>query len=63
MITSEQCKSYLAECEVVVLGTASGLSIHRAIALMGVCHALVALGECLKRYERVVQEENVERPH
>jgi hypothetical protein len=55
MITSEQCKAYLTECK--VLGTSRGISIQRATAIMGICHALVALAQRLKRYDRVVQEE------
>ena len=56
MITSEQCKAYLTECE--VMGTSSEISIERATAIMGVCHALVALAQRLKRYDGVVRAEN-----
>jgi hypothetical protein len=55
MITSEQCKTYLTECE--VLGTAREISVQRATAVMGICHALVALAQRIKRYDRVVQQE------
>jgi hypothetical protein len=55
MITSEQCKSPLKECE--AMGTAPEISIQRATAVMGICHALVALAQRLKRYDRVVQQE------
>jgi hypothetical protein len=57
MITSELCKTYLTECE--VMGTSPEISIQRATAIMGVCHALNALAQRLKRYDGVVQEENV----
>ena len=56
MITSEQCKTYLTECE--VMGTSAEISIERATAIMGVCYALVALAQRLKRYDDVVEEEN-----
>jgi hypothetical protein len=56
MITSEQCKTYLTECE--VMGTSPEISIQRATALMGICHALAALAQRLKRYDGVVQKEN-----
>lgn len=39
MITSEQCQTYLTECE--AMGTSSGISIQRATAIMGICHALI----------------------
>jgi hypothetical protein len=61
MITSERCKTYLTECE--VMATSPEISIQRATAVMGVCHALEALTQRLKRYDRVVQEENGLRPH
>jgi hypothetical protein len=48
MITSEQCKTYLTECE--LMGAASQISIQRATAIMGVCHALAARAQRLKRY-------------
>ena len=56
MITSEQCKTYLTECE--VMRTSPENSIQRATAIMGVYHALAALAQRLKRYDGVVQEEN-----
>ncbi|MEA2979011.1 MAG: hypothetical protein QOF91_3712 [Alphaproteobacteria bacterium] len=56
MITSEQCKTYLTECE--VMGSSPEISIQRATALMGICHALAALAQRLKRYDGVVQKEN-----
>jgi hypothetical protein len=55
MITSEQCKAYITECD--VMGTSLKISIQRATAVMGICHALQALQERLLRYEAVVQEE------
>ena len=56
MITSEQCRTYLSECE--VMGTSPEISVQRATAIMGICHALTALVQRLKRYDRVVKEEN-----
>jgi hypothetical protein len=56
MITSEQCKTYLSECE--VMGTSPEISIQRATAILGVYHALAALTQRLKRYDGVVREEN-----
>jgi hypothetical protein len=56
MITSEQCKTYLTECEVI--RTSPEISIQRATAVMGVHYALVVLAQRLKRYDGVVQEEN-----
>jgi hypothetical protein len=49
-------RAYLTECE--VMSASPEISIQRATAILGVCHALVALAQRLKRYERVVQEEN-----
>jgi hypothetical protein len=40
------------------MGTSSKISIQRATAINGICHALAALGQRLKRYDGVVQEEN-----
>jgi hypothetical protein len=56
MITSEQCKTYLTECE--AMKNSPEISIQRATAIMGVCYALTALAQRLKRYDGVVQEEN-----
>ena len=56
MITSEQCKTYLSECE--VMGTSPEISSQRATAILGVYHALAALTQRLKRYDGVVREEN-----
>ena len=56
MITSEQCKTYLTECE--VMGTSPEISIQRATALMGIYQALAALAQRLRRYDGVLQEEN-----
>ena len=55
MITSEQCKIYLTECE--VMGTSREISVQRATALMGICQALAALEQRLRRYDGVVQKE------
>ena len=56
MITSEQCKTYLTECE--VMRTSPEFSIQRATAIMGVYQALAALAQRLKRYDDVMEEEN-----
>lgn len=56
MITSQLCKAYLAECE--AMGTVPEISLRRASAVMGICHALGALAVRLQRYDQVVQEEN-----
>jgi hypothetical protein len=55
MITSEQCNTYLTECE--VMSASPEISIKRATAIMGVCHALVTLAQRLKHYNEVVREE------
>jgi hypothetical protein len=56
MITSEQCKIYLTECEMI--RNSPETSIQRGTAIMGVHYALVALAQRLKHYDGVVQEEN-----
>ena len=56
MITSEQCKTYLAECELAAADPA--ISMQRATAIMGVCRALIILGARLAHYDAVVTTES-----
>jgi isocitrate lyase len=55
MITSEQCKTLMDECDTVA--TDLEISLGRATAAMAVCRALITLGVQITHYERVVATE------
>jgi hypothetical protein len=55
MISSECCKRYLSQCQ--ELGSAPGISIRRATAVMAVCRAWVMLGREVAHYHAVVKHE------
>jgi hypothetical protein len=57
MLSLEQCEAYLNECE--VLGAEGKLTLRRATAVMGVCHAWFALSDAIREYETIVGEEDV----
>jgi hypothetical protein len=56
MITAEECKRHLAECQ--ALGSAPHLTIRRATAIMAICRAWFVLARELARYHAVVQAED-----
>jgi hypothetical protein len=56
MITSEQCKAYLAECR--ELGSAPDISSRRATAIMAICRAWVTLSREVAVYDIVLKNED-----
>lgn len=55
MITVTQCDGYLANCQ--KLGADPTISIERAAAIMGICHALIQLMQRIRRYDLIVRQE------
>ena len=49
MISLEDCKAYLSECQ--ALAEEAKLSLRRATAVIAVCHAWLALRDAIFTYE------------
>ena len=56
MISLEECKAYLDECQ--ALAAEAKLTLRRATAVMTVCHAWLALSDAVRRYKTIVGEED-----
>ena len=56
MISLEDCKAYLSECQ--ALSEEAKLSLRRATAVIAVCHAWLALREAIFTYETIAAEED-----
>jgi hypothetical protein len=57
MITSRQCRTYSKDCQ--DCGTAGGISIRRATALMAISRSWNVLANQVDRYDAIVKEEGV----
>jgi hypothetical protein len=55
MITVAQCDAYFADCQ--KLGTDPAISLERARAIIGICHAWIQLTQRVRHYELVVKRE------
>jgi hypothetical protein len=56
MISLEDCKAYLSECQ--ALAAEGKLSLRRATAVMAVCNAWLALRDAIFTYETIAAEED-----
>ena len=56
MISLDDCKAYLSECQ--ALADDAKLSLRRATAVMAVCYAWLALRDAIFAYEIIAAEED-----
>jgi hypothetical protein len=56
MISLEDCKAYLSECQ--ALAAEGKLSLRRATAVMAVCDAWLVLRDAIFTYETIAAEED-----